>query len=280
MSAANGAGAARGHLSRSDDDRRLHRVPRVLVRCRRAVPADARRHAAAGASGRSQPRHSRASASARGCRARAATLALGLTYDLIRDDKYRYFRCPVTARRVHAVLRVPAQPEPGARSDAAGSGCAEAEAASRSTCSSCGAPIDLQTQTKCESCGSGLAIVDLDHLGDALRQLDADARAAATVHRRAAADAAWTRSSPTGARIRRPAGGWRQGDEDDRRRDPDRSARRRRDAAVASAGPVATIVTPTARASHAPGDRRADADHVDASCGQLIEPGHRGGVCR
>jgi hypothetical protein len=46
------------------------------------------------------------------------------------------------------------------------------------TCSSCGAPIDLQTQTKCESCGSGLAIVDLDHLGDALRQLDADARAA------------------------------------------------------------------------------------------------------
>src|SRR6185503_9384683 len=47
------------------------------------------------------------------------------------------------------------------------------------TCSSCGAPIDLQTQTRCTSCGSGLAIVDLDHLGDALRQLDADARAAA-----------------------------------------------------------------------------------------------------
>ena len=48
-------------------------------------------------------------------------------------------------------------------------------------CSSCGAPIDLQTQTKCASCGSSLAIVDVDHLGDALRQLDADARADATV---------------------------------------------------------------------------------------------------
>ena len=47
------------------------------------------------------------------------------------------------------------------------------------TCSSCGAPNDLQTQMKCASCGSGLSIVDLDHLDDALRQLDADARAAA-----------------------------------------------------------------------------------------------------
>jgi hypothetical protein len=44
-------------------------------------------------------------------------------------------------------------------------------------CSSCGAPVDLRTATQCPSCGSGLAIVDPAHLGDALRQLDADARA-------------------------------------------------------------------------------------------------------
>jgi hypothetical protein len=105
-------------------------------------------------------------------------LALGLTYDLIRDDKYRYFRCPdhhgmfmpfFEFLRSQGLVRGLTPPEVDALKQKLVS----------ITCSSCGAPIDLQTQTKCASCGSGLAIVDLDHLGDALRQLDADARAAA-----------------------------------------------------------------------------------------------------
>jgi hypothetical protein len=105
-------------------------------------------------------------------------LVLGLTYDLIRDDKYRYFRCPSQhgvfmpffefLRSQNLVRGLTPQEVDALRTQVVSV-----------TCSSCGAPIDLQTQTKCDSCGSGLAIVDLDHLGDALRQLDADARAAA-----------------------------------------------------------------------------------------------------
>jgi hypothetical protein len=105
-------------------------------------------------------------------------VVLGLTYDLIRDDKYHYFRCPSQhgvfmpffefLRSQNLVRGLTPQEVDGLRTKVVSV-----------TCSSCGAPIDLQTQTKCDSCGSGLAIVDLDHLGDALRQLDADARAAA-----------------------------------------------------------------------------------------------------
>ena len=107
-------------------------------------------------------------------------LALGVTYDIIRDDKYRYFRCPD-----HHGLFMPFFEFLRSQGLVRGLTPQEVDALKRKlmsiTCSSCGAPIDLQTQTKCASCGSGLAIVDLDHLGDALRQLDADARAAAPV---------------------------------------------------------------------------------------------------
>jgi Zn-finger nucleic acid-binding protein len=106
-------------------------------------------------------------------------LVLGLTYDLIRDDKYRYFRCPSQ----HGVF-MPFFEFLRSQNLVRGLTPQEVDALKQKLvsihCSSCGAPIDLQTQTKCESCGSGLAIVDLDHLGGALRQLDADARVAAT----------------------------------------------------------------------------------------------------
>jgi Zn-finger nucleic acid-binding protein len=105
-------------------------------------------------------------------------LGLGLTYDLVRDDKYRYFRCPD-----HHGVFMPFFEFLRSQNLVRGLTPQEVDALKQKvvsiTCSSCGAPIDLQTQTKCASCGSGLAIVDLDHLGDALRQLDADARAAA-----------------------------------------------------------------------------------------------------
>jgi len=107
-------------------------------------------------------------------------LALGVTYDIIRDDKYRYFRCPD-----HHGIFMPFFEFLRSQGLVRGLTQQEVDALKQKlmsiTCSSCGAPIDLQTQTKCASCGSGLAIVDLDHLGDALRQLDADARAAAPV---------------------------------------------------------------------------------------------------
>jgi hypothetical protein len=107
-------------------------------------------------------------------------LALGVTHDIIRDDKYRYFRCPD-----HHGIFMPFFEFLRSQGLVRGLTPQEVDALKQKlmsiTCSSCGAPIDLQTQTKCSSCGSGLAIVDLDHLGDALRQLDADARAAAPV---------------------------------------------------------------------------------------------------
>ena len=107
-------------------------------------------------------------------------LALGVTYDIIRDDKYRYFRCPD-----HHGVFMPFFEFLRCQGLVRGLTPQEVDALKQKlmsiTCSSCGAPIDLQTQTKCASCGSGLAIVDLDHLGDALRQLDVDARAAAPV---------------------------------------------------------------------------------------------------
>jgi Zn-finger nucleic acid-binding protein len=105
-------------------------------------------------------------------------LALSLTYDLVRDDKYRFYRCPSQ----HGVF-MPFFEFLRSQDLVRGLTPQEVDGLKKKlvsiTCSSCGAPIDLQTQTRCDSCGSGLAIVDLDHLGDALRQLDADARSAA-----------------------------------------------------------------------------------------------------
>jgi hypothetical protein len=107
-------------------------------------------------------------------------LPLSLTYDLIRDDKYRYFRCPD-----HHGIFMPFFEFLRSQNLVRGLTPQEVDALKQKLvsikCSSCGAPIDLQTQTKCASCGSGLAIVDLDHLDDALRQLDADARKDAPV---------------------------------------------------------------------------------------------------
>ena len=106
------------------------------------------------------------------------TLTLGLTYDLIRDDKYRYYRCPD-----HHGIFMPFFEFLRSQGLVRGLTPPEVDALKKKlvsiNCSSCGAPIDLQTETKCASCGSSLAIVDMNSLGDALRQLDADARAAA-----------------------------------------------------------------------------------------------------
>jgi Zn-finger nucleic acid-binding protein len=107
-------------------------------------------------------------------------LPLGVTYDLVRGDKYHYFRCPDR----HGIF-MPFFEFLRSQGLVRGLTPQEVDALKLKVvsikCSSCGAPIDLQTQSKCASCGSSLSIVDVDHLGDALRQLDADARADATV---------------------------------------------------------------------------------------------------
>lgn len=107
-------------------------------------------------------------------------LALGITYDLVRDDKYHYFRCPDR----HGIF-MPFFEFLRSQGLVRGLTPQEVDALKQKVvsikCSSCGAPIDLQTESRCGSCGSSLSIVDLDQLGDQLRQLDADARAAPVV---------------------------------------------------------------------------------------------------
>ena len=107
-------------------------------------------------------------------------LPLGVTYDLVRDDRYHYFRCPDR----HGIF-MPFFEFLRSQGLVRGLTPQEVDALKQKVvsikCSSCGAPIDLQTQSKCASCGSSLSIVDLDELGDALRQLDADARADSAV---------------------------------------------------------------------------------------------------
>ena len=105
------------------------------------------------------------------------SLPLGLTYDLAGDDKYRYYRCPDR----HGIF-MPFFDFLRSQKLVRGLTPQELDALKRQmvsiNCPSCGAPIDLQTETRCSSCGSNLAILDPVHLGDALRQLDADARGA------------------------------------------------------------------------------------------------------
>jgi Zn-finger nucleic acid-binding protein len=104
-------------------------------------------------------------------------LPLGLTYDLAGDDRYRYFRCPDR----HGIF-MPFFEFLRSQKLVRGLTPQELDALKRQmvsiNCPSCGAPIDLQTETRCASCGSSLAIVDPGYLADALRQLDADARGA------------------------------------------------------------------------------------------------------
>src|SRR5262249_2244297 len=99
-------------------------------------------------------------------------------YDLVRDDKYRYYRCPdkhgifmpfFDFLRSQDLVRGLTPPEIDALK----------QKMVAINCPSCGAPIDLQTQTRCQSCGSSLAVGDLAGLGDAVRQLDADAQTSA-----------------------------------------------------------------------------------------------------
>jgi hypothetical protein len=110
------------------------------------------------------------------------SLPLGLTYDLAGDDKYRYYRCPDR----HGIF-MPFFEFLRSQKLVRGLTPPELDALKRQmvsiNCPSCGAPVDLQTETRCSSCGSSLAVLDPVHLGDALRQLDADARGGVPVLR-------------------------------------------------------------------------------------------------
>ena len=103
-------------------------------------------------------------------------LPLGVTYDLVRDDKYHYFRCPdrhgifmpfFEFLRSQGLVR---GLTPCGKSTRLQRWVDHARAAARPS---------IQTQSKCASCGSSLSIVDVDRWRRA--QPDADARAASTV---------------------------------------------------------------------------------------------------
>lgn len=95
-------------------------------------------------------------------------LALGVTYDLAGSERYHYFRCPD-----HHGIFMPFFEFLRSQGLVRGLTPQEVDALKQKVvsikCSSCGAPIDLQTQSKCASCGSSLSIVDLDQLGGLLR---------------------------------------------------------------------------------------------------------------
>jgi hypothetical protein len=105
--------------------------------------------------------------------------ALLLTYDLQRATRFTYWRC----RNGHGHLttfhqflreknfiRAPSSAE-----------LARLRATVRQiSCSQCGAPIDLETDTACTHCGAPIALIDPDGVTKALRDLAADSHATAT----------------------------------------------------------------------------------------------------
>ncbi len=116
---------------------------------------------------------------------------------------------PVTARRVHAVLRVPAQPESGARSDAAGGRRAEAAGgldhllqlrrADRS------ADRRRRARAAAAAWRSSISTISATRCASSTRTRASRPQPSARRRRFRR-----TRSSPTGAPIRKRAGGWRR----------------------------------------------------------------------
>jgi uncharacterized protein YlaI len=114
--------------------------------------------------------------------------ALALTHDIVRTGRFAYWRCPQGDGRLIAfgqflaeknLVRLPSAAE-----------LAKLRATVREvSCSQCGAPIDLATQSACSHCGAAVMLVDPAAIAAALRELEAPAQAA-TASASAATDAA------------------------------------------------------------------------------------------
>ena len=106
------------------------------------------------------------------------TTALALTQDLQRTTRFTYWRCRNDHGRLitfHQFLReknfirAPSPVE-----------LARLRATVRQiSCSQCGAPIDLATDSACKHCGAAVALIDPDGVTKALRELAAGASSAA-----------------------------------------------------------------------------------------------------
>jgi hypothetical protein len=105
--------------------------------------------------------------------------ALVLTYDLQRATRFTYWRC----RNGHGHLTTFHQflREKNFVRAPSASELARLRATVRQiSCSQCGAPVNLETDTACTHCGAPIALIDPDGVTKALRELAADTRSPAS----------------------------------------------------------------------------------------------------
>jgi predicted RNA-binding Zn-ribbon protein involved in translation (DUF1610 family) len=107
------------------------------------------------------------------------TLPLALTHDLQRATRFTYWRCPndggqlITFNqflREKNFIRTPAPAE-----------LAKLRSTVRQiTCSQCGGPVDLSTESACPHCGPPIALIDPDGVAKALQELSSASAASSS----------------------------------------------------------------------------------------------------
>lgn len=98
--------------------------------------------------------------------------ALALTHDVQRTTHFTYWRCPndhgqlITFNQFLAEKNFIREPSPGELARLR-------ETVREVTCSQCGAPINLTTDSACPHCGAPVALIDPDGVSKALHDLSA-----------------------------------------------------------------------------------------------------------
>lgn len=114
-------------------------------------------------------------------------LPLGSTYDLVRDVRYQYWRCPDRHGVLFGYFDF-------LRSQGLVRGLTDVEMAELKAhaatvnCANCGAPVAVGKDAVCAHCGAPLSMIDMNYLGRALKQMQVDA---ATPAASAPLPAAW-----------------------------------------------------------------------------------------
>ncbi|HTQ00474.1 MAG TPA: hypothetical protein VMN56_14200 [Casimicrobiaceae bacterium] len=104
--------------------------------------------------------------------------ALALTHDVQRTTHFTYWRCPtdhgqlITFNQFLAQKNFIREPSPGELAKLR-------ETVRQITCSQCGAPIDLATDSACTHCGAPVALIDPEGVSRALHDLSASQAAMA-----------------------------------------------------------------------------------------------------
>ena len=103
---------------------------------------------------------------------------LALTHDVQRTTHFTYWRCPtdrgqlITFNQFLAQKNFIREPTPGELAKLR-------ETVRQVTCSQCGAPIDLATDSACTHCGAPVALIDPDGVSKALHDLSVSQAATA-----------------------------------------------------------------------------------------------------